>query len=126
MFRVAGSYLIQQYYVATGGGEPDFGMVKLFELYSALWEVNQTFKRRLEMACMSDANLNAIGALSSISQGISISLQDQLQGLKEQFAGHPIGLPVASPGPVPSPAQELRGISPEALPGQPKSPVRSP
>lgn len=91
--RVAGSYLLQQYFVAVAGGEPDFEMVRLSELYSALWDVNQSFKRRLEVACMSDANLNAIGALSSISQGISISLQEQLQGMKAAFATHPIALP---------------------------------
>ena len=93
LFRVVGAYLAQQYFVAKEGGTPDFELHRLEELYNGLSVANESFKLRLEFASTQDANVNAVCALSVMSQGVSFFLSEQLHQLRAHFAPHPMGLP---------------------------------
>ena len=97
LIRVTGNYLLQQYQIACEGGTPDLAMLGLEEYYQSLCDINLTFRRRLEMASTSDANLNAIGAFSTLAQGISLSLRDKLQAIRSTMAPVAIEVPLSTP-----------------------------
>lgn len=88
--RVVGAYLIQQYFTQRDGGTPDYSLGKLEDLYRGLAKANESFKRRLEFASSQDANVNAMCALSVISQGVSFFISEHLEHLKAHFAPHPM------------------------------------
>ncbi len=97
MSRVVGAYLIQQYFTERDGGIPDYSLGKLEELYRGLAKANESFKRRLEFASSQDANVNAMCALSVISQGVSFFISEHLEHLKAHFAPHPMTANLAAP-----------------------------
>ena len=101
LFRVVGAYLIQQYFAARDGEVPDYSLGRLEELYQGLAKANESFKRRLEFASTQDANVNALCALSVISQGVSFFISEHLQHLKAHFAPYPMSpASVPFPGPL--------------------------
>lgn len=109
LFRVTGAYLMQQYFEARSGGKADLLLKDLEQLYQGLWQANQSFKERLQLASTNDANINAIGALSMISQGVSFSLQEDLSRIQEHFWGFPMGVPAPINGGSARPAERANG-----------------
>ena len=86
LFRTAGTYLLQQYFVFKAGGKPDLELRGLNELYDQLMIVNRCFKDRIDAASEKDANMNAIGQLFFLAMTVADSLEDQLVELKPLFA----------------------------------------
>ena len=64
------------------GGEPDFALVGLEQLYGELATLNIAFFSRIQEACPKDANLNAVVMLSSMSEIVSMSLDQRLEPLR--------------------------------------------
>lgn len=93
LFRVVAAYLIKQYFVFQEGGEPDWDLTGLSQIYQDLMEVNVCFKGRLDEASTMDANLNAICSLNFLTVAVTSSLEDQLDKLKHRF-----GVAAARPG----------------------------
>lgn len=83
LYRTVGDYLIKQYFVMRDGGEPDFALQGLDALYRDLADLNIHFFKRLESACSRDANLNALIILRSLSDIVSMSLEERLVPLRE-------------------------------------------
>mgnify|MGYP000847680877 CR=1 FL=1 len=120
LFRVTGAYLMQQYCEARAGRPADLMLKNLEFLYEGLWQANQFFKKRLELASVRDANVNALGGLSMISLGVSFSLQEDLGRIQQQFWGYPIGLPTSESG---NPSSSLGPSSREQIPSLQPSPL---
>lgn len=85
LFRTTGAYLLKQYFVRQNGGEADMDLKGLDAFYQELQLVNRCIKSRLDSEFAKDANLNAIGSLLYISMGVSYSLEDKLEELRETF-----------------------------------------
>lgn len=83
LYRTVGDYLIKQYFIMKDGGTPDFALAGLDSLYRDLAELNIHFFKRIEAACAKDANLNALIVLRSMSDIVSMSLDERLQPLRE-------------------------------------------
>lgn len=85
IFRTVGAYLLKQYFVYKEGEEPDLDLEGLEGLYHRLQEVNTSFLQRIKAASKSDANLNAINILFSLSAMVSMTLEAKLDELKPLF-----------------------------------------
>lgn len=86
-FRAVAAYLLQQYFVARDGGEPDLELGGLKDLYLDLQEVNRSLTDRIRAAARKDANLNAVAILFTLSVLVSASLDDELASLRALFEG---------------------------------------
>lgn len=84
LFRMAGAYLLRQYFAARAGGTPDWDLKGLNKFYGELQEVNRWLKQRLDAAAEKDANVNAVVSLVNMAMIVSMSLEEQLNEL-EQF-----------------------------------------
>ena len=89
LYRTVGDYLIKQYFIMKDGGQPDFALTGLDALYRDLAILNVHFFSRIQAACTKDANLNAVVVLRSLSEIVSMSLDERLVSLREamQTAG---------------------------------------
>lgn len=87
--HVIGGYLRQQYLVAVDGGDPDWQMRALRAHYRERESVYRCFSRRLEAASDQDANLNAIVALFSMTQRISLALDADAELLRKLLGADP-------------------------------------
>ena len=85
IYRVVGAYLLKQYFVNREGKEPDLALKGLRELYSELQTVNKDFMVRIRAASRSDANLNAINILFSLSAVVAMTILDKLDRMKPMF-----------------------------------------
>ncbi len=92
IYRVVGAYLIKQYFMHREGEKPDLELQGLRQLYSQLQIVNKDFMTRIRAASSSDANLNAINILFSLSAVVAITILDKLDQMKPMFFNDPPGL----------------------------------
>jgi predicted metal-binding transcription factor (methanogenesis marker protein 9) len=83
LYRTVGDYLIKQYFIMKDGGQPDFALTGLDALYHDLATLNIHFFSRIKAACTKDANLNAVVVLRSLSEIVSMSLDERLVSLRE-------------------------------------------
>jgi hypothetical protein len=79
LYRTVGSYLTKQYFVQLEGGEPDWELRHLKELYNVLEGLNQDFSRRIQDSSSSDAVSNAVIMFFATSVVVASSLDHQLQ-----------------------------------------------
>jgi hypothetical protein len=77
--RTVGSYLTKQYFVQLEGGEPDWQLKHLKELYEVLEVLNQDFSKRIRDSIRSDAVSNAVIIFFATSVVVASSLDQQLQ-----------------------------------------------
>jgi hypothetical protein len=82
LFRMAGAYLLRQYFVSRQGGAPDWDLKGLNKLYEEIQEVNRWLKQRLDGAAEKDANVNAVVSLVNMAMIVSMSLEEQLNELE--------------------------------------------
>lgn len=83
LFRTVGLYLVRQYFVAKDGGQADFELAGLAQLYDDLQEVNRAFKRRIESVSPRDASINAVTMLFSLAALVQMSLESGLEQLRK-------------------------------------------
>jgi hypothetical protein len=79
LHRTVGSYLTKQYFVQLDGGEPDWELKHLKELYGVLEGLNQDFSKRIQDSSRSDAVSNAVIMFFATSVVVASSLDQQLQ-----------------------------------------------
>ena len=85
IYRVTGAYLLKQYFLNKEGNQPDMELLGLEKFYRELQQVNKDFMRRIRAASRSDANLNAINILLSLSAVVALTLDDRLEEIKPLF-----------------------------------------
>ncbi|CAA6677238.1 MULTISPECIES: DUF6901 family protein [unclassified Lentimonas] len=79
LHRTVGSYLTKQYFVQLEGGEPDWELTHLKELYEVLEGLNQDFSKRIKDSSCGDAVSNAVIMFFATSVVVASSLDQQLQ-----------------------------------------------
>jgi len=89
LYRVAGAYLLRQYFIARDGGEPDLALEGLRAIYDELAQLNVHFARRLRSAVNQDAGVNALASLFSLGHLVSFSVEDELADLRSLFVKEP-------------------------------------
>ena len=82
LFRMVGAYFIGQYHQGRQGLEPDWSLQQLARFYEEVQSVNRHLKMRLDAMTGSDAHLNAIVSLMSMSMLVSFSLDQNLENLQ--------------------------------------------
>tara|TARA_B110000285_G_scaffold21105_1_gene20437 strand:- start:9208 stop:9885 length:678 start_codon:yes stop_codon:yes gene_type:complete len=79
LHRTVGSYLTKQYFVQLKGGQPDWELKHLKELYQVLEGLNQDFFKRIQDYSSSDAVSNAVIMFFATSVVVATSLDQHLQ-----------------------------------------------
>ena len=85
IMRTVSSYLLKQYFLEREGYDPDWELKELNRYYQILQEVNISLKKRIDVASLNDANMNAVSSLGMLSIAVSFSLEDQLEEIRDTF-----------------------------------------
>jgi hypothetical protein len=89
MYRLAGMYLLAQYFVQQRGGMPDWKLRRLVDLCENIGRVNQTFSKRLLSINPQDASLNALASLDCFTLSTAFSIgRDELRDLEPLFEAY--------------------------------------
>jgi hypothetical protein len=89
MYRLAGMYLLAQYFIQQRGGLPDWKLRRLVELCEDIGRVNQAFARRLLSINPQDASLNALASLDCFTLSTAFSIdRDELKDLESLFLAY--------------------------------------
>ena len=83
--RVAGRYLLKQYFALRDGGTPDWEMTGLVALYQQLDDVNSALMQRLRRASEKDSNLNALCGFATFSRIYAMAIDDVLADEKARL-----------------------------------------
>lgn len=101
VFRVAGMYLLAQYFMGHKGKAAKFDFDGLVRIYEDMHELNKAVASRLQMATESDSLKNAITLMDMYSTLIPMLLEDQLVEIRDFFKAYlpedetvpPVGTP---------------------------------
>lgn len=85
VFRMASSYLLQQYYIHQINGQFDLEFKGLKERFKEIQTLNYHFLTRIRAACEADSNLNVLATLFTISSMLSLSLEKHLKEFEHLF-----------------------------------------
>ncbi|HBC58101.1 MAG TPA: hypothetical protein DCZ03_13125 [Gammaproteobacteria bacterium] len=86
IYRVTSMYLLAQHFVAKNGGEPDWELQKLPELYGNVDLVNTYILKRLRSFISKDCSLNALVILTVFSTQLNESVTEPLAELEYLFS----------------------------------------
>ncbi len=85
-YRVLSMYLLAQYVIAKNGGEPDWEMNNLKDLYEEIKVLNQNVCQHLREVESKDAIVNAVVTLNSFAEHVTFLLgKNMLQRLEILF-----------------------------------------
>ena len=88
-FRVLGTYLLAQHFIAVKGGQPDWEMRHLVAFYQQVKLVNRAFIQRLRAFCKQDAPLNAIAELDNLADMTSLLIREEsLDSLQQSLTNY--------------------------------------
>jgi hypothetical protein len=94
MFRAASMYLLAQFFIQKRGGQPDWELSKLVQIYDDVRVVNRAFSRRLRSINPQDASLNALANLDCFALATSFSIaEENLHEIESLFAAYLEHLP---------------------------------
>ncbi len=85
MVRSTSFYLLRQYFVAKKGGQPDFELKKLNELYANVQKVNEGIINRIRSIATGDADANSLTILNGFAQLLAMQLSDDLSEIQAVF-----------------------------------------
>ncbi|MEN8257955.1 MAG: hypothetical protein ABFS09_08850 [Thermodesulfobacteriota bacterium] len=85
IFRVAGMYLLGQYFRRTEGKSEDLEFSGLSKIYDNVHEVNMGVADRLRSALNSDSSVNAIISLDMFTKALPFVIEDKLLDLRYIF-----------------------------------------
>ncbi len=85
MFRATATYMLAQYFVRNEGGQPDFNLEKLTNLYRTMQEVNLAMAKRVRSASKTDSSLNAIVLLDMYAKTLPYMIKQSLDELRYLF-----------------------------------------
>jgi hypothetical protein len=82
-------YMLAQFFLQQEGGEPDWELKGLVQVYDDVREVNRHFVNRLSAAAIEDASLNGLVQLDMFASHVTYLVDaGMLQGLKPFFSGY--------------------------------------
>lgn len=85
LFRAVSYYLLRQYFVMKEGGDPDWSLEGLIEIYNKVSNVNIGISRRISNASKKDANINAIIILHTYGESIPFFIENNLSEIRYLF-----------------------------------------
>jgi hypothetical protein len=86
LYRAVSTYLLAQYFIHKHGGQPDWNMEKLAQVYEDVRIVNKSFCQRLWQSTIQDATLNAVVQLDSFANFTSNLLKhEKLSDMEKLF-----------------------------------------
>jgi len=85
MFRATATYMLAQYFVKNEGGQPDFNLEKLTNLYRTMQEVNMAMAKRVRSASKTDSSVNAIVLLDMYAKALPYVIKQSLDELRYLF-----------------------------------------
>jgi hypothetical protein len=85
VLRVAGMYLLSQYFMASKGKPSEMGFKGLTVIYDNLHILNKAIASRLQHATNSDSAKNAIALLDMYSNLVPVLIDDQLEDISSFF-----------------------------------------
>lgn len=88
VFRVAGMYMMAQYFINNKGKQASFSFEGLIQMYDDLHIMNKAVASRLQTVTSSDSVKNAITLLDMYSSLIPALLQDHLVELRAFFSAY--------------------------------------
>ncbi|HIJ89573.1 MAG: hypothetical protein OEV89_01800 [Desulfobulbaceae bacterium] len=86
IFRATATYMLSQYFVKNEGGEADFNLEKLTNLYRTMEEVNLAMAKRVRSASKTDSSVNAIVLLDMYAKALPYVIKQSLEELRYLFA----------------------------------------
>ncbi len=86
VYRSISMYLIAQYLEMKKGGQPDWNLEKLVEIYKEVSKVNKGMWNRLSNAAKLDANVNALIILNSFGDALRHSVKTGLDEIAKIFS----------------------------------------
>lgn len=84
-FRAVSTYLLSQYFKYKRGGQPDWDLHGLKEIYSNIRTVNSSLSKRLKPAVAEDAPLNAVAILDAFALIVPMAIDDAEEEFKYLF-----------------------------------------
>lgn len=88
IYRAVTMYLLAQFFIMRRGGEPDWDMKHLSEIYKAVSLVNQGVSKRISNASNKDANVNAVVILHSVGESLPYVIDNGLNDIEPLFADY--------------------------------------
>lgn len=88
VFRVAGMYLLAQYFLTNNGKKGQFAFDGLIKIYEDFHILNKAIASRLQFATDSDSSKNAITLLDMYSSLVPMLLEDQLAEIRGVFKAY--------------------------------------
>ncbi len=86
-FKIFSMYLLAQYFKMKKGGEPDWEMKKLNELYNDIMILNKNVAEKIAEVENKDASINAVVVLNNFADSVTFGLDmDAMEHLEEIFA----------------------------------------
>jgi hypothetical protein len=84
-YRALSMYLTAQYIVYKNGGNPDWEMNKLLEIYEGIRGANKSFSQRLKTVIKNDANANALVKLDCFAMNMTFVIDKEMMGPIEEL-----------------------------------------
>jgi hypothetical protein len=84
-FRAASTYLLSQYIKMANGGEADWELKKLTEIYKEIEEANQGLAARIRSVADMDANINALVVLDVFAKQVPLTVKAKLKEFEYLF-----------------------------------------
>ncbi len=88
IFRMVSMYLVAQHLIQDQGGEADWDLVGLDEIYNEVCKVNRDFVKRLQEGAKKDANINALLTLDSFAMLVPMERSQVLDEIKTSFSAY--------------------------------------
>ena len=88
IYRAVTVYLLAQFFIMRRGGEPDWDLKNLAEIYKAVSLVNKGISQRISNASNKDANVNAVVILHSVGESLPYVIETGLNDIESLFADY--------------------------------------
>ncbi len=85
VFRSTSVYMLRQYFEFKKGNSPDLELINLEKHYERVREVNHGIFARTRSVAVKDADQNAINILNSMTQMLSMEIEENLESLEYLF-----------------------------------------
>lgn len=85
IYRAVTMYLLVQFFIMRNGGEPDWELKYLAEIYKGVSSVNRGISKRIANASSKDANVNAVVILHSIGESLPYVIESGLNSIEPLF-----------------------------------------
>lgn len=87
-YRVAGMFLLAQYFRRRRGQSAELALDGLHDIYQNLHLLNRAIAKRIRDACQSDSSINAVVLLDMLTKQLPQALNTHLAELEQLFAAY--------------------------------------